>query len=139
MASIPVKPRLLRNYLLQVDTDNYEAACDSVTFTPSSSTQTWTGGDGEAHSDAAASTWGVALGYMQDWDTVGSLGEYLLEHEGEVVPVTFTPNRETGGTGPTFTADVTIVPGAIGGSNGAWPTTTSTMPCSKPVLTRPGA
>ncbi|MGN7705047.1 hypothetical protein [Cellulosimicrobium sp. 22601] len=131
MATVAVTPRILRKYKLTVDADDYEAATESVLFTPSTSPQTWTGGDGETHSDTSPANWNVAIGYMQDWDTPGSLGEFLHAHEGEQVDITFRPDATAG---PSFTSTVTVTPGAIGGSNGAWPTTTTTLPCTKPVL-----
>lgn len=131
MATVAATPRILRKYKLTVDVDDYEAATEQVLFQPTAETQTWTGGDGESHSDSGPATWICTIGYVQDWDTTGSLGQYLLENEGEQVDVVFQPEA---GSGPSFTSTITVVPGAIGGTNGAWPTTTAPMPCSKPVL-----
>lgn len=131
MAKIAANPRILRKYDLTVDVDDYEAATEQVLFQPAVQTATWTGGDGTTHSDASPSTWTCTIGYVQDWDTPGSLGEYLLANEGEQVTVTFRPRS---GTGPSFTSTITVIPGAIGGTNGAWPTTTAAMPCTKPTL-----
>lgn len=131
MATVTATPRILRKYQFTVDVDDYQSATEQVLFQPATETQTWTGGDGETHSDAAPSTWTVTVGYVQDWDTPGSLGEYLLAHEGEQVDVTFRPTVDAG---PSFTSTITVVPGAVGGTNGQWPTTTAAMPCTKPVL-----
>lgn len=137
MATVPVQPRLLRNYLFTVDADEFAAALESIQFAPSASAQTWTGGNGVTHSDMPPATWLCNVGHIQDWETIGSLGEYLLTNEGEQVEVKFVPNPDAGGVGPTFTATVTLTPSAIGGTNGAWPSSSVALPSTKPVLTRP--
>jgi len=131
MATIAVAPRLLRNYTIEIGANAYQAATETVLFTPATSIQTWTGGDAVTHQDATPSTWQCTAGYMQDWLTAGSLGQFLLENEGQVLAAVFRP---TAGDGPTFTSTLTIVPGSIGGNNGTWPTTSAVMPCTKPVL-----
>ena len=133
MATIAVKPFVLKDVVLTVDEDNYEAHCSQVQFDPSSSTQTWQGLTPEAtFTDVSIATWQATLAYAQDWETADSLSIYLYEHEGEEIDVVFKPRS---GSGPTFTATLIITPGAIGGTVNQFATATVTLGCQgKPVL-----
>jgi hypothetical protein len=118
MTDIAVKPRVFKNYKLQLGDDNYEAHVSGVTFTPSASVQTWTGADGESHSDTSVATWVCQLDYAQDWETDESLSIFLLNHEGEHIVTKFFPLD----AGPNITATIIITPGAIGGAVGSYGT-----------------
>lgn len=131
MATIAVAPLVMKDVTLTIGTDDYKKHVDQVTFTPSAQTQTWTGLGGNSHTDVGTATWSCVLNYVQDWETTDSLSQYLLENEGESVSVTFKPKS---GSGPSFTATVTITPGAIGGSVNAYATTSVTLGSTKPVL-----
>jgi hypothetical protein len=138
MAAIAVKPLVLKDVLLTVGDDNYEKHVSGVTFTPSSSTITWQGLSPDAKfTDVTAADWTVAVNYVQDWETEDSLSAYLFENEGETVSMTFTPSKGAGKK--TFTADVTITPGAIGGEVNAYATTSVTLGSTKPVIGTTGA
>lgn len=119
MAVVPITPApfVLKNVSLivgPVDTGfEFAKAVDSVTFTPKSSTVTWTGAGGNTFTDVTTATWECGLSYAQDWDSADSLSHYLHDHEGEQVLCTFKP--KTVGT-PTVTATLVITPGAIGGT-----------------------
>jgi hypothetical protein len=124
MAVIDVKPRVFKNYSLKIATSNYETSVSSVTLTPSVSLQTWKGGTPAAvFTDMGTPTWTCDLAYAQDWETPNSLSIYLLNHEGETVAIEFSPL----GTGPKFTANVIIVPGAVGGAIDAYGASTVTL------------
>lgn len=113
---------------------NYKKHVDQVEFVPSSQTQSWTGLGGNTFTDVSTATWVCTLRYAQDWDTEGSLSEYLFDHEGEHVPVKFKPRT---GSGSTFEAVVVITPGSVGGQVNTIATPTSaTLGCeSKPTRT----
>lgn len=114
MTQIAVQPRVFKNYLVKIAADNYEKHTSSVTLTPSSSIQTWKGGTPDAvFTDATTATWVADIAYAQDWETPDSLSIYLLNHEGEQVAMEFSPLG--GATGPKFTVDMIITPGAVGG------------------------
>ncbi|CAG7618438.1 IPT/TIG domain-containing protein [Leucobacter soli] len=123
MTQIDVKPRVFKNYRLKIAAHNLEKHVSGVTFTPTTSIQTWKGGTPEAvFSDATSPTYACQLDYAQDWETPESLALFLMEHEGELIEgVEFHP---LGPTGPHFTADLIIVPGQIGGSIDAYGTAT---------------
>jgi len=131
MVAIAVAPLVLKDVTLTLGTDSYEKHVSEVRFTPSASTISWTGLGGNTVTDVATATWTAALGYVQDWETVDSLSQYLLANEGESVEATFKPKS---GSGPSFTATLTITPGAIGGAVNAYATTSVTLGSTKPVL-----
>lgn len=132
MAAITVAPFVLKDVLLTIGLDNYEAHASQVEFTPTASTQTWQGLTPSAtFSDTTIATWTCTLAYAQDWETPDSLSQYLLENEGTSQSATFSPKS---GTGPSFTATLSITPGAIGGTVNAFATATVTLGSTKPVL-----
>lgn len=131
MSTIAIVPLVLKDVLLTIGTDDYRKHVNQVTFTPTAAQITWTGLGGNTHTDVSTATWVVALAYAQDWETVDSLSQYLMEHEGETVAMVFGPKS---GSGPTFTSDVVITPGAIGGAVSAYGTATVNLGSTKPVL-----
>ncbi len=138
MATIPVKPLVLKDVLLVIESDNYEKHVSGVTFTPSSSQIEWHGlTPDSSFTDVSSATWTVTLNYVQDWETADSLSEYLFENEGQTVSMTFTPVK--GASKKTFTADVSITPGAIGGEVNQYATTSVTLGSTKPVIGTTGA
>lgn len=132
MAIIAHAPLVLKDVILSIGTDDYRYAVDQVSFTPSASTITWTGLGLNTYTDISTATWALTLNYVQDWDTTNSLSRRLFEDEGETVAMTFKPRS---GSGPSFTANVIVTPGAIGGSVNAVASTSVTLPCTgKPTL-----
>ena len=125
-------PLVMKDVVLSLGADDYAAHASAVTFTPSASTVTWQGLSPEASfTDVTNATWTCALTYAQDWTAANSLARYLYENEGDSVVVTFKPRN---GIGPSFTANVTITPGAIGGAVNAVSEATVTLGCDRPVL-----
>ena len=113
MVQIIPEPLFMTDVLLTIGANDHEWSASSVVFTPASSAVTWQGLSPRASFTAAASaSWTLALTYVQDWDTPGSLSRYLHDNQGATVPMTFEPKR--GGT--PWTANVVITPGAIGGA-----------------------
>lgn len=134
MSVLEVQPLVLKDVELIIGGeagDDFRKHVDAVTFTPSSSTTTWTGLGKNTHTDSSIATWTLVLNYVQDWDSTNSLSRYLFAHEGETVEMEFAP-RAAGG--PSFTANVVITPGAIGGTVNAFATTSVTLGSDKPVL-----
>jgi hypothetical protein len=113
MPTITVQPYVLKDAVFSVETDEYQHHVSGVVFTPTSSQITWIGiTPASAFSDTATPTWTCVVNYAQDWTTVDSFSQYLLEHQGETKDCTFAP---IGATGPSFDATLTIVAGPIGG------------------------
>ncbi|MFE6733425.1 hypothetical protein [Microbacterium sp. NPDC057650] len=132
MADIAVQPFVLKDCMLTVEADNYEAHVSQVQFDPSSQSQSWQGlTPAASFTDAGLATWAVTLAYAQDWVTPAALSRYLFEHEGESKSMTFAPKAG----GPSFTAEVTIAAGSIGGTVNQYAVATVTLPVSgKPTL-----
>lgn len=117
MASVGVKPSIFKNYKIKIGADNYEAAVSSFKFTPSGGIQTWKGGTPAAvFTDVVNPTWTCDLKVAQDWETTGSLAQYLLANQGKTVAVEFFPLA----TGPKFAASITLTAPEIGGDIDAW-------------------
>jgi len=133
MATIAVKPFVLKDVLLTVEDDNYEAHVSQVQFDPSSSVQTWQGlTPASVFTDATVATWTCTLAYAQDWETADSLSLYLHENEGESIDVVFKPRS---GSGPSVEATLIVTPGAIGGTVNQFATATVTLGCQgKPTI-----
>lgn len=132
MAIIDVSPLVMRDVNLTIGgLDDFSKHVDAVTFTPTAASITWTGLNKNTHTDVATATWTVVLNYVQDWDTVGSLSNYLFENEGDTVALSFRPRN---GVGPSFTVNAVITPGAIGGTVNTFATTSVTLGCDKPAI-----
>lgn len=114
MTAILAKPYVFKDGTIKIDADNFESAVNSFQLTPTVSTLTFQAiTPAGAFTDTTSPTWVAAIGYAQDWDTPGSLSNYLLANAGQTKTLVFTPVAGTGNT--TFTVDVIIVPGPIGG------------------------
>lgn len=137
MPTLTVTPLVLKDVelILEAAGDDFRKHVSGVTFTPSSAQQTWTGLGRNTHTDSGSPTWVLQLDYVQDWTSADSLSLFLYEHEGDTIPATFRP---ISGAGPSFTANVTVIPGAIGGQVNAYATTSVTLGSDRPVLV-PGA
>lgn len=133
MSTIEVKPLVLKDVLLKIAADNYEKHVSGVMWVPSASQISWQGLTPSASfTDVATATYVLTLNYVQDWETTDSLSQYLYEHEGETVTMVFTPVKGTGKK--TFTAEVTITPGQIGGEVNAYATTSVSLGSTKPAI-----
>lgn len=124
-------PLFLKDCLVKVAADAFQAELSAVKFTPTASTATWKGlTPSSVHTAQGTATWVAELTYAQDWDTAASLSNYLHENEGQTKTFLFEP--KAGGVG--FTVSVTITPGAIGGAVDAFAESSVTLPCAgKPV------
>lgn len=129
MATIASSPFVLKDAVLTIDTDDYEAHVSSVAITPTMSTVTWQGITPAAtFSDTTAPTWACALTYAQDWTTPTSLSQYLMDNAGQQKTLVFKPVGATSGD-PIFTVDVMIAPGPIGGAVNTVQVGTVTLGC----------
>lgn len=88
MTKIAAKPVLFKAPV-SFGTDEYTAHLNRVEFVPTQPTATWTDLDGKVTNFGGDSGWTLELGGLQDWETVNSLSQYLNEHEGEEISVSF--------------------------------------------------
>lgn len=132
MADIAVNPFDLKDVDFLVAADNYKAHLSAVRLEPSSSTSTWKGlAPAAVFTFGTKATWTCVTEFAQDWTTVDSFSQYLLEHEGEEVEVTFRPR--SGETG--FTVTLILAAPPIGGTVDQPATGSVTHGCKgKPVL-----
>lgn len=116
MTVIPVQPIFMQDASLTLGaTDDYAAAVSSLTLTPNSSVVTWKGlKPGSTFSFGARATWTLDLNYAQDWESAQALASYLHDHEGETVP--FTAQPAEGDDFDSFTGQVILTAGPIGGA-----------------------
>jgi hypothetical protein len=137
MAIKEVQPLFLSDVVLAIGTDEYQKHVDSVTFTPTTpGAVSWTGLGGNTHSRTPRSeTWVCGLGYVQDWDTDGSLSELLHTSAGEQLPVVFTPQD---GSEPWYST-IDLAAGPIGGTGQAFSAGTVSLACTRPERTAPPA
>lgn len=133
MATIAVKPLVLKDCIVKIGEDGYEKHLSGVSFVPSAAQINWHGLTPDSgFTDVGTAEWAVTLNYVQDWETDDSLSQFLFEHEGETVPMVFTPVKGAGKK--TFTSSVTITPGQIGGEVNAYATTSVTLGSTKPAI-----
>lgn len=117
MPIVDVTPFVLTDCIISIDVDDYAAAINSAVFTPTSSQVTFTGLKvGSNFTGVTPATWVLSLGFAQDWAEEDSLSNYLFANEGETKTAIFKPQS---GIGPSFSAEVIITPGAIGGPGAA--------------------
>lgn len=126
MATIAVNAFVLKDMLLTIEDDNYEAHVSSVTFTPSASVQRWQGGTPSASfTDVTTATWTADLEYAQDWSDPDSLSYRLHTEEAAEWPVVFKP--KVGSGQPAVEATLIVTPGSIGGAINGWATATVSL------------
>jgi len=115
MSSIAAKPYVFKNGLVKIDADTFEKHVSGFSLVPTQSTVTWQAiVPAGAFADSTSPSWTCTVNYAQDWDTEGSLSQYLMDHAGETKTVEFTPENAGPGS-TTFTVDLIIAPGPIGG------------------------
>lgn len=131
--SVAVNAQFITDATVQIGDDSYEQACSTVTLTPSSSSKTFQGMTPTSSATRVTpATWEADITFAQDLDTAGSLTNYLHTNEGQEVTMIFAPNAG----GATVTATVYITPGAIGGDQGDFSTSSVKLPViGKPVIT----
>lgn len=139
MAQIALKPFVLRDCILSIKDGStvigeFEAHVSRVEFTSTTPVQVFKGLTPTAvFQDVGAPEWTCNLDFAQDFETTNSLANYTLANPGKQVTAEFTPKKGTGAK--KVTATVTLLPGNIGGTQGAFATSTVSLPVTgQPVL-----
>jgi hypothetical protein len=126
MATITPAPLYFKDAVLEIDGDDYAPAASSATLSPSVSATTFYGLKPDAMFPESSVDWTLEVTFVQDWDSASSLSKYLWDNQGSVIAdVTLKPRS---GEGPSFTMDLHIVPGSIGGDTRAHATSTVSLP-----------
>jgi len=115
----------IKNAVVTIDGITASDEVQNVTATPTVTTVSFDAISGNSQSSATLGAWNLAMTYGQDWENPDSVAHLLHENFGKEAVLTFQP---TGSAGGTWTATVTLVPGAIGGAAGV-ATATVTLPC----------
>ena len=133
MAVVAPNPILLNNVTVQIGEDNYEGACRTVRFVPTTAVVKWKGLTPPSRfAFASAPEWDVTLTFAQDIETATSLTNALHANAGTDVTMTFEPVAG----GASVTATVTLVAGDIGGDIDTVPEATVTLPVTgQPTIT----
>lgn len=136
MTAVPAKPFLLNDATVSIDGDTYEEACKTVRFDPTTPVVKWKGlTPASRHQFVGTPEWDVTVAFAQDVQSASSLTRRLHTAAGETVEMIFAPK----GGGVAITANVTLVPGALGGDLDTVPEASVTMPSSHPTIAAPGA
>lgn len=126
MAVITPTPLYFDDCELKIGTDDYGAAISSAVLTPTPNTQSFIGLKPTAEFHAGRPTWALEITFAQDWENATSLSRKLWTSQGTVIE-DCTLKPVTGG-GETFTVDLFITPGAVGGAARAHATATVSLP-----------
>jgi len=136
MATITPAPLYYEDVVLTLDGDDYEAAASTATLTPSVSTTTFYGLTPDAHFPESSTDWSLDLTFVQDWDSASSLSRFLWNNQGTEITGAILKPRS--GSGPSFTMDLHIVAGSIGGDTRSFATTSVSLPVKGvPTLVEP--
>src|SRR4029077_7869420 len=131
MPVIEVRPFIMRNAIIEFDTDDFAKAVSTATLTPSSGTAEFKGLKPDAvFTFPQATTWTLELTFAQDWSAATSLSRYLFDHAGETIAFTLNPDDTTADAtlgSTTWSGTVAIAPGAIGGDVDAVATATVSL------------
>lgn len=111
---------------------DYAAELSSVLLEPESDQVEWKGlKPASVWTEATPPTWTATLKYAQDWEDAASFARWLWANAGTTQPVTFKPKS---GSGPSFTANLSVVSGPIGGDVDTYAESEVTLGSDQPVL-----
>jgi len=127
--------KVLRNYSLTIDAVEYAGQTSQVVFVPPQAVE-WTGGAGNVEVDYDTSAAQVTIGYADD-DAAASLVRVLADPArwGDKVACVWKPQGAA--AGPTYTSEITLGPGQIGGSVGGFRANTVTLRSTWPTIADP--
>ncbi len=130
MAIVTGTPIKLGACTLKLGADNYEALVSKAEFVPSTSKSTFKAINGRRVVSSGKAEWVLNIEFAQDWATPTSLSNKLFADEGTKVTAVLLPL----GAGATFTVDVFLESGSVGGTADADLTATASFGCDgKPV------
>jgi len=128
MTAVPIVPTFLEDCEFIVDADDYSAHVSRVEIVPSRTSVQWRGmSKGSTHNRSGRGSHVANVDYAQDWTTPKSFSRYLAAHDGEIKTVRFQPVKGSGE--PSFTVDVQIVAGPIGGAVDTIAVGSVSLPC----------
>jgi len=130
---MPFAPLFMKDCTFTVAGTDYAGELSSVRIVPNSSQVNWHGlTPDSAFSESSAPTYVVTVGYAQDWELATSWANFLYDSEGDSAAVTFKPK---GAGSVSWSVNVSVIPGEIGGDVGTFAESTVSLGCDKPVKT----
>ena len=124
MAIRDVQPFVMNNAILTLGTpgDDYAAACSRIALVPSAGTTEFKGLKKTAvFTFPTSTTWTLEATFAQDWHIETSLGMWLYDHAGEIVPFSMDPD-DLGEGHTSWAGEAAIVEGLVGGDVDTVPT-----------------
>lgn len=129
---MPFSPLFMKHVEFKVATTDYAKELSSVLFESSSSQAEWKGLDpSSVYTESTPPTYTCSVKYAQDWDSATSFARWLYDNNGATVTATFKPKADNL---PTFTAQLQIVAGPIGGDVDTFAESSVTFGSSFPEL-----
>lgn len=126
-------PLFIKSASIEVDGVEMGELISNVVLTPTTSTLTFKGVSGATFQSVGSEVWTLQFDYAQDWSTADSLALKLFNETGTNVTVTVNPEGTVGA--PSFTAEVTLLSGSVGGATDSVATASVTLPVTgRPVL-----
>lgn len=129
-----ITPKPNTHIKVTIGAAEYQTQVTALSITPQPQGVSIRGGAPDAHYEATVpGGWQIAIGVIQDWETLTSLCNFLLANEGQAATIVYKPVIAGNGE---FTVQVpSLVAPAIGGPVNQYNESTVTMGCSKPVKT----
>jgi hypothetical protein len=120
----------MKDCTFEIDGTDYAGELSSVRFAAASSQVEFKGlKKGSKFTESTDPSYTCVVGYAQDFENATSWSNALIDLNGTTAPVTFKP--KSAGT-VSFTANLTIVPGDIGGDVDTYATSTVTLGSDEP-------
>jgi hypothetical protein len=131
---MPFNPLFMKDVDFTVEAVDYAAELASVLFETDSDQVTWRGlKPTSSFTQATPPTYTCTIRYAQDWDEPASFARFLYDNDGETVAATFVPRDG----GPSFTANIQVISGPIGGDVDTYAESTVSLGSDRPVLVPP--
>jgi hypothetical protein len=127
---MPFSPLFMKDCTFEIEGTDYAGELSSVRFAAASSQVEYKGlKKGSKYTESTDPSYTCVTAYAQDWENATSWSNALIELSGTTQLVTFKP-KAAGTVG--FTANLSIVPGDIGGEVDAYATSTVTLGSDEP-------
>jgi len=128
---MPFSPIFMKDAVFEISGTDYAGEVSSVRFTAASSQVDFKGlKPASKFTESTDPTYTCVVAYGQDFENAQSFANALLDLAGTTVPVTFVPKAS--GT-VQFTANLSIIPGDIGGDVDTYATASVTLGSDAPV------
>jgi hypothetical protein len=122
---ITPEPLFFKDAVIQIGADDYGAAISNGMLTPNPTVARFTGLKPNADYKDADIDWKLDLTFVQDWESATSLSRKLWASQGTTITDCIIKPKTLGGA--SFTVDLHILPGSVGGVARAHATSTVSL------------